>query len=108
VSRYVLLSTWTPGARQVLYERPGRPQEVDNEIQTSGYKVVDQYAVPGPGDFVTTVDAPGNETFARLAVDLDHGHAAAKRETRELMALVSCRDRLAHLSGAEIGVILSR
>jgi uncharacterized protein with GYD domain len=32
--------------------------------------VVDQYAVLGPYDFVTIVEAPDNETVAHLAVDL--------------------------------------
>jgi uncharacterized protein with GYD domain len=45
-------------------------QAVDAEIQTFGCKVVDQYAVLGPYDFVTIVEAPDNETVAHLAVDL--------------------------------------
>ena len=32
--------------------------------------MVDQYAVLGPYDFVTIVEAPDNETVAHLAVDL--------------------------------------
>jgi uncharacterized protein with GYD domain len=45
-------------------------QEVDNEIQTFGCTVVDQYALLGPFDFVTVIEAPDNETVAHLAVDL--------------------------------------
>jgi len=45
-------------------------QEVDQEVQSFGCKVIDQYAVLGPYDFVTLVDAPDNETVAHLAVDL--------------------------------------
>ena len=35
-----------------------------------GCKVVAQYAVLGPYDFVTLIDAPDNETVAHLSVDL--------------------------------------
>ena len=68
--RYILLSTLTTEGRKTLHQHPERMQEVDNEIQTFGCKVVDQYAVLGVYDFVTVVDAPDNETVAHLAVDL--------------------------------------
>ena len=68
--RYVLLSTLTPEGRKTLHQHPERIQAVDEEIQTFGCKVVDQYAVLGPYDFVTIVEAPDNETVAHLAVDL--------------------------------------
>ena len=68
--RYVLLSTLTPEGRKTLHQHPERIEEVDNEVQTFGCKVLDQYAVLGPYDFVTIVEAPDNETVAHLAVDL--------------------------------------
>jgi uncharacterized protein with GYD domain len=68
--RYVLLSTLTPEGRKTLHQHPERMREVDREVQTFGCTVVDQYAVLGPYDFVTLVDAPDNETVAHLAVDL--------------------------------------
>ncbi len=70
MSRYILLSTLTTEGRKTIHQHPERMQEVDNEIQTFGCKVVDQYAVLGVYDFVTVVDAPDNETVAHLAVDL--------------------------------------
>jgi uncharacterized protein with GYD domain len=81
MSRYILLSTLTPEGRRTLHQHPERMQEVDNEIQTFGCKVVDQYAVLGQYDFVTIVDAPDNETIAHLAVDL------GSRGTVNLMTL---------------------
>jgi uncharacterized protein with GYD domain len=70
MARYVLLSTLTPEGRKTLHQHPERMREVDNEIQTFGCTVIDQYAVLGPYDFVTVVEAPDNETIAHLAVDL--------------------------------------
>jgi uncharacterized protein with GYD domain len=70
MSRYILLSTLTPDGRRTVHQHPDRMQEVDNEIQSFGCKVIDQYAVLGPYDFVTVIEAPDNETVAHLAVDL--------------------------------------
>ena len=67
---YVLLSTLTPEGRQTLHQGPDRLEEVNREIEAFGCKVLSQYAVLGPYDFVTTIEAPDNETAAHLAVDL--------------------------------------
>ncbi len=68
--RYILLSSLTTEGRKTIHQHPERMQAVDEEIQTFGCTVVDQYAVLGPYDFVTIVEAPDNETVAHLAVDL--------------------------------------
>ena len=68
--RYILLSSLTTEGRKTIHQHPERMQAVDEEIQMFGCKVVDQYAVLGPYDFVTIVEAPDNETVAHLAVDL--------------------------------------
>ena len=68
--KYVLLSTLTPEGRKTLHQHPERVRAVDDEIATFGCKVIDQYAVLGPYDFVTIVEAPDNETVAHLSVDL--------------------------------------
>lgn len=67
---YILLSTLTPEGRQTIHQHPDRMKAVDEEIHTFGCKVLDQYAVLGPYDFVTIVEAPDVETVAHLAVDL--------------------------------------
>jgi uncharacterized protein with GYD domain len=70
VPKYILLSTLTPEGRQTIHQNPDRMKAVDEEIHAFGCKVLDQYAVLGPYDFVTIVDAPDVETVAHLAVDL--------------------------------------
>jgi uncharacterized protein with GYD domain len=67
---YVLLSTLTPEGRRTLHAHPDRVSGVNEEIHAFGCKVLDQYAVLGPYDFVTVVEAPDNETAAHLSVDL--------------------------------------
>jgi uncharacterized protein with GYD domain len=68
--RYVLLSTLTPDGRRTLHQHPHRVTEVNSEIASFGCRVVDQYAVLGPYDFLTIVEAPDNETVAHLSVDI--------------------------------------
>jgi uncharacterized protein with GYD domain len=67
---YILLSTLTSEGRQTLLDHPDRLELVNNEISDLGCKVIAQYAVLGPYDFVTTVEAPDNGTIAHLAISL--------------------------------------
>lgn len=67
---YVLLSTLTDEGARTLRENPKRLQEVNKEIEKLGAKVTGQYAVLGPYDFVSLVDAPDNDTIARISAEL--------------------------------------
>ena len=67
---YILLSTLTDEGAKTLKARPARIQEVNTEIEAMGAKVVGQYAVLGPYDFVNILEAPDNETIARVSLEL--------------------------------------
>lgn len=67
---YVLLSTLTAEGRRTIKERPERILEVDKEIEAFGVKLLSQYAVLGPYDFVNVVEAPDNEAIGRASVEL--------------------------------------
>ncbi len=67
---YVLLSTLTDEGRKTVKERPERIKEVNKEIETLGVKVLSQYAVLGPYDFVNIVQASDNKTIARMSLEL--------------------------------------
>jgi len=67
---YILLSTLTAEGRKTIKEKPERIREVNKEIEAFGAKVVSQYAVLGPYDFVNVVEAPDNETITRVSVEL--------------------------------------
>ena len=67
---YILMSTLTDEGRKTVKERPDRIQEVNQEIEGMGARVIGQYAVLGACDFVSIVDAPNNETIARISVEL--------------------------------------
>ena len=66
----IMLSTLTDEGRKTLKERPERLQEVNREIEAMGARVTQQYAVLGGWDFVNILEAPDNETIARISVEL--------------------------------------
>ena len=67
---YVLLSTLTAEGRKTVKSNPERIREVNREIEAFGAKVIAQYAVLGPYDFVNIIEAPDNETITRISVEL--------------------------------------
>ena len=67
---YILLSTLTDEGWKTVRAKPGRIKEVNKEIEAFGAKVVSQYAVLGPYDFINVVEAPDNKTIARVSVEL--------------------------------------
>jgi uncharacterized protein with GYD domain len=70
VSLYVMLSTLSESGRKVLRGRPGWIRKVNADVQRMGARVVSQYAVLGPYDFVTIIEAPDNATISRVSVEL--------------------------------------
>jgi uncharacterized protein with GYD domain len=67
---YVMLTTLTSEGRKTLKERPERIKEVNQEVEKMGVKILQQYAVLGPYDFVNILDAPNNEVISKVAVEL--------------------------------------
>src|SRR4030043_1098930 len=67
---YILLSTLTDEGWKTVKEKPERIKEVNKELQTYGVRVISQYAVLGPYDFVNIVEAPNNETVAKVSIEL--------------------------------------
>ena len=67
---YILLSTLTDEGAETLKYKPDRLKEVNEEIKGLGAIVKEQYAVLGPYDFVNIVEAPDNETIARVSLEL--------------------------------------
>lgn len=67
---YILLSSLTDEGRKTVKSKPERIKEVNKEIEGMGAKVLGQYAVLGMYDFVNVVEAPNNETMARISVGL--------------------------------------
>lgn len=67
---YIMLSTLSETGRKVIRKLPGSIRKVNEEVGRMGVKVVAQYAVLGPYDFVTVLEAPDNETVAKVSMEL--------------------------------------
>lgn len=78
---YIMLSSLTDDGMETLHEHPWRIKEVNQEVEKMGAKVLQQWAVLGPYDFVNLVEAPDNQTIARVSV------ALGARGTVRLMTL---------------------
>jgi len=70
LATYIFLSTLTDDGRKTIKARPERILEVNREIEAMGAKLIDQYAVLGPYDFISIVEAVDNEAVARISVEL--------------------------------------
>jgi uncharacterized protein with GYD domain len=70
MSTYVMLSTLTDEGRKTIKEKPNRIKEVNSEVENMGAKIVCQYALLGPYDFLTVLEAKDNETVSKIAVEL--------------------------------------
>ncbi len=70
MAKYILLSTLTPEGQKTLKNKPERIKEVNKEIEAFGVKVLEQYAVLGPYDFVNIVEAENNDVVFKMSVEL--------------------------------------
>jgi uncharacterized protein with GYD domain len=68
--KYLMLSTLSEQGLQTLRANPERVQEVNKDVEEMGAKVVHQWFVLGPYDFVNIIEAPDASTIARISVAL--------------------------------------
>ena len=85
------LTTW---GRKSIKERPERIKEVNKEVEAMGVRIIGQYAVLGPYDFVNILDAPDDAAVSRVAVELG---ARGTLETLT-MSSITLNDFIANLS----------
>jgi uncharacterized protein with GYD domain len=70
MAKFVMLTTLTDEGRKTLMENPARIKEVNKEAEAMGAKILAQYAVLGPYDFINIIEAPSNEVISKVAVTL--------------------------------------
>lgn len=81
VPTYILLSKLTCDGRKTIREKPERLKEVNKELEAWGAKVINQYSLLGPYDFLNIVEAPNNDVITRVSIEL------GSRGTIELMSM---------------------
>lgn len=80
---YIMLSSLNDDGAKTIKRNPERIKEVDAEVEAMGVKVLAQYAVMGPYDFVNILEAPDNDTMMRVSVEL------SSRGSMRVMTLVA-------------------
>ena len=67
---YIMLTNLTDEVRKTVKEKPERIKEVNKEVEKMGVKVLSQYALLGAYDFVNILEAPDNQSVAKVAIAL--------------------------------------
>ena len=70
MATFIMLSTLTDDGASTIKSDPQRIKTVNAELEGMGVRVLSQYAVLGPYDFVNVVEAPDNVTVARVSAEL--------------------------------------
>jgi uncharacterized protein with GYD domain len=70
MAKFVMMTTLTDEGRKTITENPARIKEVNKEVEAMGAKILAQYAVLGPYDFVNILEAPSNEAISKVAIAL--------------------------------------
>jgi len=67
---YVMLTKLTDEGRKTIKSNPKRIQEVNKEVEAMGVKILCQYFLLGPYDFVNILESPDNKTISKVALEL--------------------------------------
>ena len=70
MAKFVMLSTLGPDGHARLRDNPERLREVNADVEAMGVQVLHQWALLGPYDFLTVLDAPDELTMAKVATTL--------------------------------------
>ena len=93
---FIMLSTLTDDGAETVKENPDRIREVREELeQQFGIRVLAQYAVLGPYDFVNIIEAPDIETAARVSAEM----AARGSVKIQTLAAIPVDEFIARLKG---------
>ena len=92
---FVMLSTLGPDGHATRRDNPERLRQVNADVEAMGVKVLSQYALLGPYDFLNVLEAPDELTMSRVATTL------AARGTLKTLTLtaVEVEDFIAAMGG---------
>ena len=67
---YIMLSTLGPDGAARVVEDPQRIKGVNQEVEAMGVREVEQFALLGQYDFLNVLEAPDEQTMAKVAMTL--------------------------------------
>ena len=77
---YIMLTRLTPDGVKTIKDNPSRVHEVNKEVEQLGVKVVNQWATLGEYDFVSVVEAPDEQTMAKLSIEMGSRGTVTERD----------------------------
>lgn len=90
---YLMLSTLSEQGLQTLRANPDRVREVNKDVEEMGARVLHQWFLLGPHDFVNVVEAPDAAAIAKVSVALGargsvHTESYEMLEVDDLLSLL--------------------
>lgn len=70
MATYIMLSTITSQGAKTLRSKPERIKEVNEQVEKMNARIISQYAVLGPYDFITILEVSDNETVAKISLEI--------------------------------------
>ena len=67
---YIVLAKLTDEGRNTIKQNPEWIQQINREVEAMGVKVLTQYFLLGPYDFLSVLEAPSNEVVSKVAIEL--------------------------------------
>ena len=67
---FVMLTSLTDEGRKTIQDKPERIKDVNKEVEARGVKIINQFALLGPYDFVNILEAPSAEAMSKVAIAL--------------------------------------
>ncbi len=67
---YIMMTNLTDEGRKTVKTNPQRIKEVNKEVEAMGVKILSQYVTLGQYDFINVLDAPNNETIAKVVTEI--------------------------------------
>ncbi len=86
MATYLMLSNLTDDGAGTIKKNPARIKEVNKEVEAWGARIVSQFAVLGPFDFATIIEAPSAETVAKVSIELG-ARGSVKIQTMQLIPI---------------------
>jgi uncharacterized protein with GYD domain len=70
MKNYIMLTTLTEEGSRTVKNQPERILQVNKAVESWGAKIVSQYALFGPYDFLTLLQADDDMTILKIAAEL--------------------------------------
>ncbi|MCM8784823.1 MAG: GYD domain-containing protein [Candidatus Omnitrophica bacterium] len=69
MKKFIMLSILTEKGAKTIKQKPERIREVNKEVEKMGGKILVQYAILGPFDFLTIIEVDDEKVAAKISLE---------------------------------------